>query len=33
MAAPNTIKYSDVDNTGDTMLWPIVRQVLAISNM
>tara|TARA_B100000674_G_scaffold477395_1_gene472967 strand:- start:129533 stop:129685 length:153 start_codon:yes stop_codon:yes gene_type:complete len=33
MAEPNTIKYSDVDNTGDAMLCINVRQVRAISNL
>ena len=31
MAVPNTMKYSEVDNTGETMLWPMVRKVRAIS--
>jgi hypothetical protein len=31
MAAPNTMKYSEVEMTGATMLWKIVRRVRAIS--
>ena len=32
MADPNTMKYSDVEMTGDTMLWNSVRQARASSN-
>ncbi len=32
IAAPNTMKYKDVETTGATMLWIKVRPVLAISN-
>jgi len=29
MARPNTTKYSDVEMTGETMLWATVRQARA----
>jgi hypothetical protein len=32
MAVPNTMKYSEVEITGATMLCIIVRQARAISN-
>ena len=32
MAEPKTTKYSEVEITGETMLWSSVRQVRAISN-
>jgi hypothetical protein len=33
IAAPKTTKYSDVEMTGETMLWRTVRKVRAISNL
>ena len=33
IAEPKTTKYSEVERTGARMLWPIVRQVRAISNL
>ena len=33
MAEPNTIKYNDVDKTGDIMLWVNVLKVRDISNL
>jgi hypothetical protein len=32
MAEPKTMKYSDVEITGETMLWDSVRRQRAISN-
>ena len=33
MAEPNTIKYNDIDKTGDIMLWVNVLKVRDISNL